>query len=158
MTIEDAKKDLRANWHKPKGVECPCCGQLVKLYKRKLNSGMAVTLIRIYQHHGINNVNVKEFLLKNGFKNNHDWTLLRHWKMIQEVPDDKDPEKKSSGVWHITETGLKFLSNEYTAPTHILIYNNKLQGFSSETLRIEDSLGYKFNYKELMNENIERSY
>jgi len=35
-TILEAKQLLKDNF--AQGIECPCCGQFVKRYKRKLNS------------------------------------------------------------------------------------------------------------------------
>ena len=70
------KEFLRANYEK--GCDCPTCGQFVKLYKRKLNSGMAKTLIILEQYFGFEPINVKSFLREQSLTNNHDWTLLRH--------------------------------------------------------------------------------
>ena len=58
-TIKEAKEHLRNNFEE--GIDCPCCGQFVKLYKRKLNSGMAATLIRIVKFNGSSEVHVKDF-------------------------------------------------------------------------------------------------
>jgi hypothetical protein len=41
-TITEAKDFLNENYKD--GCICPCCNQTVKLYKRKLNSGMARVL------------------------------------------------------------------------------------------------------------------
>jgi len=126
-TLKEAKEHLRQNWDK--GTGCPCCGQLVKLYKRKLNSGMAITLFRIYQYNGFNPVHVKDFLKDNKLRNNHDWTLLKHWGLLKEEYNE-DEDKKHSGVYHLTQRGVYFLTTKLTLPKHILIYNNKFQGFS----------------------------
>lgn len=151
MDLQQAKEKLRANWHK--GVKCDCCGQFVKLYKRKLNSGMAIALINIYKYHGRKAVNVKDFLREERLPNNHDWTLLKHWGFIREIESKEIPsEKKSNGVWRITVLGEKFLKNNLPkCPSHILIYNNTFQGFSSSYTTIIKALGNKFNYEELMN-------
>ena len=44
-TVKEAKTFLRKNFDQ--GIDCPCCGQFVKKYKRKLNSSMAYALILI---------------------------------------------------------------------------------------------------------------
>jgi hypothetical protein len=46
-TLEEAKTALQAGLRK--GVICACCGQFAKIYKRKLNSSMARTLITFYR-------------------------------------------------------------------------------------------------------------
>lgn len=147
-TIKEAKQYLRNNFEK--GVDCPCCGQFVKRYKRKLNSGMSRTLIALYKAEGKNPVNVKAFLRENNIQNNHDWTLLRYWKLLIEHEND-DPDKKSSGVWSITNKGIGFLMNKVKVPSHILLFDNKFIGYSPTETDVVDSLGKHFNYTELMN-------
>lgn len=145
-TIKEAKEHLRENFKN--GVNCPCCGQLVKLYTRKLNSGMAMALIHIYKQGDW--VDVKDYLRKNSLKNNHDWTLLRYWGLIEEFKGKVDPNKKNNGVWRITQKGVSFIENKIKLKSHIIIYNNKLTGYSDTYTHIKKALGSKFNYNELM--------
>jgi len=152
-TLKEAKQSLRINFIK--GSHCECCGQFVKLYKRKLNSGMAITLYQIWKYNKFSYVNVKSFLREQGFQNNHDWTLLRHWGFLEEKIE-KDDIRKSSGVWRITPMGLKFIMNELETKKHVLLFDNKFQGWSDETTTMEQSLGNKFKYPELMSEEIKK--
>ena len=46
------KNWLRANGHE--GVDCPCCGQFVKFYKRRMNATLARCLIWIVTYYEIN--------------------------------------------------------------------------------------------------------
>lgn len=140
MTIEEAKKDLRKNFER--GTSCPCCGQFVKLYKRKLNSGMASTLIRIYKHAKYEWIHVKDMLRMNKYKNSHDWTLLKEWGFIE--------SNDAAGEWKITNKGVEFIKGTSTAPSHVHIYNKTTVGFSSTQTDIKESLGNHFNYEELM--------
>lgn len=48
-TLEQAKQLLRDAVKIGEAIECPCCKQMVKIYKRKLNSGMAKALLLIYK-------------------------------------------------------------------------------------------------------------
>lgn len=145
--LGEAKAYLRENYKK--GCNCPVCGQFVKRYKRKLNSGMARTLIAIYKHHKYHPVNVKDFLRSKKMQNNHDWTLLRYWGLIVEH-ENLDEKKKSSGVWSITTKGIHFVENRVRIASHVFIYNTKVEGFSLTDTNIVESLGKHFNYKELM--------
>ena len=147
-TLREAKDKVLQE--RAKGITCPCCGQLAKMYVRKLNSGMAATLIRMYRFNRLNYSHVKSFLLDHKLKNNHDWTLLKHWGFIEEFPDNDDPAKKSSGVWRITPTGEMFINREIPAPSHIKLYNNELIGFTGSQTTIVAALGRHFNYQELM--------
>lgn len=45
FTLQDAKQYIAENIDK--GVACPCCDQLAKMYARKLNTGMAYSLIKV---------------------------------------------------------------------------------------------------------------
>lgn len=146
-TIKQAKEYLRENFEK--GTDCPCCGQHVKLYKRKLNSGMVMALIHIYKQGDW--INVKDYMRKNSLPNNHDWTLLRYWGLIEESNEKVEEGKKKNGVWRITEKGVKFIEKKIKLNSHILIYNNKFTGYSDTTTDIEKALGSKFNFTELMN-------
>jgi hypothetical protein len=151
-TIKEAKDFLRGNWEK--GVDCPCCKQFVKLYKRKLNSGMALTLCRIYKESISDKkwIPVKDFLRQNKFKNGHDWTLLRFWGLLEEKQkDSNDNETKNSGYWRITEKGEAFTLNKIDVPRQIFIYNSKIYGVSEDRIKITKCLGDDFNYEELMN-------
>jgi len=148
-TLEEGKHFIDTN--SEKGCICPCCNQIVKLYKRKLNSGMALTLIRMYQHSIDDWINVKSFLKDNKFSNNHDWTLLRHWGLIKNRPENEvSTDNKYNGYWKITSKGIDFINNVLNVQKHIFIQSNILKGYSNEYINIIDALGDKFNYYELM--------
>ena len=107
-TIQQAKDYLRENWED--GAKCPCCNQTVKLYKRKLNSSMALGLIMIsLKHNGVNTSNW--FHLENYFKDlpvhstvRGDIPKLRHWGLIEsfnrirKILNGKIVDKKSPVV------------------------------------------------------------
>lgn len=142
-TIAESKTYLREHWEK--GCKCPTCGQLVKLYKRKLNSGMAFFLINLYKagegwHHARN-------LMHGSFS--MDYAMLRRWGLITEQPNT-DETKRTSGFWRITDAGRQFVEETKTVPTRVHIYNDVIVGFSEEHTTIREALGKRFNYNELM--------
>jgi len=145
-TIKEAKIYLKQNYEK--GAKCPCCGQNVKLYKRKLNSGMAYVLIHIYKQDDW--INVKDYLRENKLRNNHDWTLLKYWGLIEEKLLEEKGKAKSSGVWRITELGKKFVECKAVVNKYVLIYNTMFRGFTGEEILIPETLKSYFNYNELM--------
>ena len=147
-TIIDSKKYLRKNY--VHGVSCPSCGQLVKLYKRKLNSGMARVLVELYLNKDNGAMHVKEYLRTNKLKNNHDWTLLSYWGLITTVVEDIN-RSKESGYWNITLKGIQFVEDKINVHKHVLIYNKRFTGFSPDYISIYEALGDHFDYKELMN-------
>lgn len=102
-TIHEAKKQLRENWEQ--GVECPCCTQFVKLYHRKLNTGVTLFLIGLYKldPNGGEYFHAKQVLEKiGGFTTSRDYAILEHWKLIEAMPNDGDESKRTSGYWCLT--------------------------------------------------------
>lgn len=145
-TIQDVKDFLNQNYKD--GCQCPACGQNVKQYKRKLNSGMARVLIAMYMH-GDGFFHVKDHLREKGIKNTHDWTLMRYWKLIEEPLDSSVGQKV--GLWKITERGKMFVRGTIIVQKHIYLLNNNFRGFSEEETNIREAIGDHFDYSELMN-------
>ena len=147
-TIEEGKIYLKENFQK--GTSCPCCGQFVKLYKRKLNSGMAFALINIYNRKTDDWMNVREYFRENNMRDNNDWTRLGIWKLIEERKGKPEHGGKTMGEWKITEKGKSFVCNKLRVPSHFNFFDNRLYGFSDTTTNIRQALGNKFSYEELM--------
>jgi len=130
--------------------DCPVCGQFCKLYKRKINSQMAIFLIKLYRAGGGRRrewADVRNILQSAaGGKNSSDGTYLVHWGMIE----SGTREGGGAGFWRVTDAGIAFAEHLDDAPKHIYLFNNKFEGFSSERTDIVDSLGDRFNYHELM--------
>lgn len=80
-----------------------------------------------------------------------DFSKLRYWGLISEKPNDKT-DKRTSGLWMITDKGRSFARNEIKVQKRVLIYNGKMQGFSEDHTDIIEALGDKFDYQELMRE------
>jgi len=146
-TLENAKQELRDNWQK--GVECQCCHQFVKVYKRPIYSGIVKSLIGLYHlddgyHH------VSEFQLgqKSG---GGDFAKLVYWGLIEERPkNESTKEKRTSGFWHITDKGRLFVLGELMVLSHIWLFDGKSFGFTGKEVGVREVLGKKFNYEELM--------
>jgi hypothetical protein len=140
-----------------KGVECPCCRQFAKVYKRKLSSSMAYALVLIYRHFEVERpyeyVHVPKLL--NGFgvvARGGDWSKLGFWGMIEEHPDSRREDGcKHTGEWRLTEYGRQFAACVATAPKHLYFYNGQLIAKSDEATYIREALGARFHYDELMN-------
>jgi hypothetical protein len=148
-TLKEGKEFLRKNWKE--GVDCPCCTQFVKLYKRKLNSGMAFALINIYNRKTDDWMNVREYFRENNMRDNNDWTRLGIWGLIEERKGKPEHGGKTMGEWKITEKGKSFVRGELRVPSHFNFFDNELYGFSDTTTSIIEALGNKFNYEELIN-------
>lgn len=151
MTLDKAKSIVMDNLSE--GVDCPCCGQFAKLYKRKLNSGMARALIRAYRQCQYDGSPYGWFHLMT--ITNHRWrdaSVLTSWGFLEARSDDKpeDGKTKTSGYYRLTSEGVKFALGKIDAPKRVFLFNDKVRGFSEERTSIEEALGDDFNYTELM--------
>lgn len=146
-SITVAKQFLKENWKE--GVICPCCNQVVKLYQRKIYATMAILLIALYKqtHPKYDFIHINEFRGNNG---TGDFAKLRYWEMINEKPNDDNPDKRTSGYWSITQKGIDFITNRIIVPKYVLLYDSRVFGFSDDKISIEQALGKKFKYTELM--------
>lgn len=149
-TIIEAKAELRKNFEE--GMTCPCCGQLVKEYRRKLTSAMAQALIAAYLWHKRNPgrewFHVSAFDMS-AFRGG-DWAKTKLWGLSIEMPNPNDPTKRNSGMWKLSETGKSFVRNRLIVPRYLYIYDNKVTRKSKEMTDIVAALGDKFDYSELM--------
>lgn len=165
-TLKEAKQFLRENFEK--GVACPCCDQFVKQYKRKLNSGMALFLIGLYKlykrddkvlsktinselHSTLQFYSNKEvFEVMSLSVTSLDYSVLRHFGLTEARVTEGT--KRDSGHWRITGSGICFVEIYRNVSCHkyVYLYNNKRQGVSDEKITIQEALGSKFDYKELM--------
>jgi hypothetical protein len=139
------------------GVQCPCCDQYVKVYKRPINSSMAYALIimdRYYNDHPVDEwLHVEDYLKRfSGIPAaiRGDFHKLRYWGLIEAKQDTRDDGSKRNGFYRITEKGRQFVRDRETVPSHVLICNKEVLGFGERVITIKDALGVKFDYNELM--------
>ncbi len=149
-TLKEAKEYLKEN-HK-KGTRCPCCDQFVKLYKRKITSAMAYGLILLLREEAIW-IHLEDF-----FKNKKnlpssirgDISKLRFWGFLAKYEGEKEDGNPRNGMATVTHKGLHFALGKISAPKNLFIYNNKVYSRSVEECSIQECLGDRFNYNELM--------
>lgn len=158
-SLEQAQEWLRARLDD--GAKCPCCKQHAKIYKRKLNSGMAASLIAFAKV--TLQMTPKDGWLKvpDDFVStstvlkvlkNREYNKLRYWKLLEAHATDQslDADTPYTGMWRITELGLQFARGEVEVPKCVFVYDNRKLRASQETTTIQEALGSKFNYVELM--------
>ena len=148
-TLEEAKKFLRANFEK--GVDCPACGKFCKLYKYSILGETSAALIRLYrlsdEYHHIN-----EFQYE-GKRRASRWPELRFYGLVVLQSEEQPSSKHASGYWRITEKGRKFVEGKIAVRKYMLFYDKKPRGFEGDYIKIEDTLGEKFDYRELMGDD-----
>lgn len=149
MTLIEARRYVEAN--RDKGIECPCCGQFAKTYRRKLNVSMARGLIWL-----VNQCITDEWVdvpstAPKWLLRSRELPKLSYWGLVEERPLYKKVEKRCSGFWRPTKRGVDFAYRRSRVPSHVFIYDNDVVGTSEVQIDIVTALGAKFSYAELMN-------
>lgn len=145
-TLKEARELVQRG--RESGIECPCCGQFYKVYRRKFNSGMArilIWLVKVYKGEWVDVAGTAPVFVRRS----NEVSRLVKWGMAVEkfqVPD----EKRNSGFYMPTELGVAFAQRKMKVSSHMVVCNNVVEGFDGEEVDIVDVLGRKFNYAELM--------
>ena len=143
MTLGEARAMLRELVDE--GHDCPCCGQLAKVYERKINSTMARALITLYTHGGAD-----------GFRHcpslpgdTHEISQFAWWGLVT----DKDARREDggrAGYWRLTDKGTAFVTGALAVPKVARVYDHRCLGLAGPEVAITDCLGDRFDYRELM--------
>ena len=161
MTLDEARQHVLKHRTDAFGVPCPCCDQLVKVYRRRINGAMALVLLALAKQaiakgsrewlHVPNFVRAIPFSANLSVKSGGDWSKLRFWGLIEMRSGVRDDGSKRNGWYRITQEGVDFALKKTTVPKYALITNQQFLGFDgSERASIDDALGKKFRYDELM--------
>ncbi len=152
--IDDIKASLFSVASMKEGCKCPACNQHVKLYKKKVDSQMAYFLIKLFTltkknptkgyFHVQDDINIS-------FKVGGAFAKLRYWELIEEQPkDNADTNKRTSGMWRITNKGMMFVEGNLSISKYVKLYNQTFFGYEGDKVSIHEALKDKFNYQELM--------
>jgi hypothetical protein len=137
------------------GARCPCCGQYCKLYRRKLNSTMCYALLLIYHasRAGSGWIHVPEFMVRTKADSTiagGDVQKLRYWGLLERQKDRREDGSDRVGFYRITEVGKKFVEGKLAVPKYVYLYNQLLLRLSEEMVTVQEALGDRFSYDELM--------
>lgn len=140
---------------KSAGYICPCCGQFVKEYTRKLNSSMARVLILIYQSGKLDFFHIENYLKSlNKGDLRADFHKLRYWGLLKKKIENREDGSTRNGFYKISPMGIMFVEGKTTVHENILIFNNEFKGFIGRQINIFEAIGNKFSYEELMSKTI----
>lgn len=149
--MEEASSDFFEDLRAGNKMTCPCCKRYAQVYRRKLHHTVAWQLITLFKKGGDTKyVHVRD-LVTRGMSGAGDFTKAKYWGLIQECPVEEDG-KKSSGFWRLTEAGSLFVRGILPIRKTLLVYDDKVIGDSDGVVYINDCLGKKFNYMEMMGE------
>jgi len=131
------------------GVHCPTCSEFLKIYPRKLNSGMANTLTWLVGRFAQVNrwIDIPEEAPRSVLKSREEGKLL-HWGLVE--TRQADTKKHSSGLWRPTEHGIAFVHRRCRVPSHAYLYKNRLIRFSKTLTTIDEAGGKDFDREELL--------
>ncbi len=149
-TLEEATAIIKAGVKEKllEGSECPVCTQFVKLYPIKIPATGVRDLIRLYR---LTDGDTDGFLHVNDFADlsSRSFAKLAHWDLIQsEINEDTD--KRTSGMWTIAAKGKRFVEGDEKVPNRAYIFDSSARAFSHDLVSVQDALGNKFDYEELM--------
>ena len=135
------------------GIRCPCCDKYVKRYRRKFNASMArslIWLVREWQagRHTAGWIDVPNSAPRWLLRTNQLPTV-RWWGLIERA-DNEDETVKHSGWWRPTRKGELFAEHRIMIPKTAITYNGEVTGFDDELCWVDECLGVKFNYSDLM--------
>jgi len=137
-----------------KSAHCPCCDKHVKVYRRKFNSGMAVTMIYTYpvfRRYPGRYLDVLHYCTTTheGYVPGEVGKLC-WWGLMERKPEDPKTGAKTTGLYRMTDKGLLFTERKIQIPGHAVEYMSNVESFSDDEIDIVQALGKHFNYHELM--------
>jgi len=154
MELTEVRTEIMDAKNRGEISTCPCCDQVVKQYKRKLNGPIAEILVLIY--HYFQKPVHDDFLHVDEFLKTYDincryYSLLERWGLIEAMPGERDDGSNRTGFWRITLKGQQFVRKEIEVPEYFLMYNKANEGFGGNGITIVDALrSGGFNYEEMM--------
>jgi hypothetical protein len=133
------------------GETCPCCGQFAKVYRRKINSTQARALVIIYRECGTEWGHLPTLRMHLAPHHSNEEPKLRYWDLIEEESVVR-PDGGRAGWWRVTPEGEQWVRGLSRVAKYALIYNGECIRLDSvQTVSVQESLGDRFDYTELMN-------
>lgn len=151
MALGDARAGLR-ELAMNGGAKCPCCRQLAKVYRRNLTSVAARAVGALYRDHGrdfghmpsVARRHLRDVAHQGGYL-----VLGAHWGLIEEERELR-PDGGRTGWWRITDLGEAWVRGHAAVPKYAHVYDGRCLKVDGDPVTIEDALGEKFSYAELM--------
>ena len=141
-TLGEARAWLRL--HVDKGERCPCCTQFAKVYRRKINAGMARALIRMCRLGA-----TEDYIHTATAIVCHEVAQLSWWGLISEEPIER-PDGGRAGWWKVTPLGERWAHNRARVAKFVHIYDSRVLGLDdTEQWSVVDALGKRFDLEEL---------
>jgi hypothetical protein len=145
ITLDEARAQLRVKIANG-GTRCPCCDQFAKIYRRPINVGMAISLIRMYRRGGLEWQHIPTTIPARS----REEGKLAYWGLLKEATESREDGGRA-GYWRVTVKGEAFIIKGLRVPKYAHIYDGRcLRLEADEIVSIRDCLGKKFDLEELM--------
>lgn len=140
------------DWLRPRtegGVECPCCHQFAKVYRRKINASMARTLIKLWRE---GDFSKRLYVFVPGIDpvRGGDVTKSEYWGLIEEEKGHRTDGSSRVGYWRLTRRGEDWVQGKITVPKYARVYNGVCLNTTGVAWSVHDALGSTFSYSDLM--------
>jgi hypothetical protein len=157
MSLAEARDRLRP-LAEAGGEHCPCCTQMVRVYRRKLTSVAVRALVALYTDHGceyghlptVARRHLRDVAHQGGYL-----ALSAHWGLMEDERHRR-PDGGRAGLWRVTALGEAWLTGEATVPLYARIYDGRCLALDGDSVGVRDILGSEFSFAELMRSSAER--
>jgi hypothetical protein len=135
-TLAEARQRVQDNLRK--GSVCPCCDQLAKQYRRKLNKGQAESLKAIYREgRGSERQPVHTPSLMKSAVSREEGKMAMAWGLLEET-DPPHEDGNRAGWWRVTRKGEQFVLGKISVPMYGYFYNQGFYGLEGDEVFIQD--------------------
>ncbi len=158
--VTEAQEFIVTHRTRKNGIGCPCCERKVKEYERQITTPNVKTMIWMYKYH--QQYGRSEWIHLSGETGGSgsgwgsDFAKVRHWGLVEMKREYRKDGSNRNGYWRLTRTGRLFVRGELAIPKYVYLLNNEVIGVSNTKTTIQQSLGTKFNYDELMAKTVRK--
>jgi hypothetical protein len=145
-------KDAIAIWNRMRkgdGGRCPCCNRWGKDYRRGINYTMAASIAWLSHL----TTPTSEFYLVSKkaprfVVSSNQLPTMRWWGLCERKPS-KDPAKKHSGLWRVTEKGMLWATGRIAVNKFVWTYDGVVLMTEGPDVKISECID-NFDYNEVM--------
>lgn len=144
MSLGEARDWLRERIDN--GQRCPCCQQFAKVYRRKIHTAMARSLIVIYRStQPWEWCHLPTVLGING----GDTAKATYWGLLEEEAIIRSDGGRA-GWWRLTIKGRQYVEDRVRVPKYARIYDGRCLSLVGDPVGVRDALGDGFDLADLM--------
>lgn len=154
----DILHKLRSDYQKKlegEGAECPCCKRFGKYNGYSITKTDAKFLVWLFINGDKDGWVHTPTQAPREFMRAKSFTNLRYWGLIENYPND-NKDVKGSGLWRITNKGIKYMKGEMQLPKKAFVFDRMLVGFSEKQVYFTECYKEHFDLEQVMNSRFNR--